>query len=74
MPHVFEVAELTRALKSVVESEFPFVWVRGQVSNLVKQINPTKQNISSMTDEMRVALWAALDGLEAGATSNAEFD
>ena len=45
----------------------------GQVSNLVKQINPTKQNISSMTDEMRDALWAALDGLEAGATSNAEF-
>jgi exodeoxyribonuclease VII large subunit len=34
MPHVFEVTELTRALKSVVESEFPFVWVRGQVVNL----------------------------------------
>lgn len=45
----------------------------GQVSTLVKQINPVGQNISSMTDEMRVALWAALDGLEAGATSNAEF-
>ena len=45
----------------------------GQVSTLVKQINPTGQNISSMTDEMRVALWAALDGLEAGATTDAEF-
>lgn len=34
MPHVFEVGELTRAVKDVVESEFPFVWVRGQVVNL----------------------------------------
>ncbi|OLN24406.1 Exodeoxyribonuclease VII large subunit [Desulfovibrio sp. DV] len=34
MPHVFEVGELTRSLKDVVESEFPFVWVRGQVVNL----------------------------------------
>ncbi|MHC1789043.1 exodeoxyribonuclease VII large subunit [Solidesulfovibrio sp.] len=34
MPHVFEVGELTRAIKAVVESEFPFVWVRGQVVNL----------------------------------------
>jgi exodeoxyribonuclease VII large subunit len=34
MPHVFEVGELTRSLKAVVESEFPFVWVRGQVVNL----------------------------------------
>ncbi|MHC1710906.1 MAG: exodeoxyribonuclease VII large subunit [Solidesulfovibrio sp.] len=34
MPHVFEVSELTRSIKDVVESEFPFVWVRGQVINL----------------------------------------
>uniref|UniRef100_I2Q0I9 Exodeoxyribonuclease 7 large subunit n=1 Tax=Desulfovibrio sp. U5L TaxID=596152 RepID=I2Q0I9_9BACT len=34
MPHVFEVSELTRSIKDVVESEFPFVWVRGQVVNL----------------------------------------
>ncbi|MFP5258764.1 MAG: exodeoxyribonuclease VII large subunit [Acidobacteriota bacterium] len=34
MPHIFEVGELTRSLKDVVESEFPFVWVRGQVVNL----------------------------------------
>jgi len=34
MPHVFEVSELTRSVKDVVESEFPFVWVRGQVVNL----------------------------------------
>jgi exodeoxyribonuclease VII large subunit len=34
MPHVFEVSELTRSVKDVIESEFPFVWVRGQVVNL----------------------------------------
>lgn len=34
MPHVFEVGELTRSIKDVIESEFPFVWVRGQVVNL----------------------------------------
>lgn len=36
MPHIFRVAELTRALKEVVEGQFPFVWVRGQVSNLAR--------------------------------------
>ncbi|MEA5090123.1 exodeoxyribonuclease VII large subunit [Solidesulfovibrio sp.] len=34
MPHVFEVSELTRSVRDVIESEFPFVWVRGQVVNL----------------------------------------
>lgn len=34
MAHVFTVGELTRAIKQVLEGEFPFVWVRGQVSNL----------------------------------------
>jgi exodeoxyribonuclease VII large subunit len=34
MPHIFRVAELSRALKDVVEGQFPFIWVRGQVSNL----------------------------------------
>lgn len=34
MPHVFAVSELTRAVRDVVESEFPFVWVRGQVTNV----------------------------------------
>ena len=32
--HVFEVSELTRSVKDVIESEFPFVWVRGQVTNV----------------------------------------
>ena len=34
MPHVFAVSELTRSIRDVVESEFPFVWVRGQVTNV----------------------------------------
>lgn len=36
MPHIFRVGEITRALKDVVEGQFPFVWVRGQVSNLAR--------------------------------------
>lgn len=34
MPHVFSVTELTQAVKDVLEAEFPFVWVHGQVTNL----------------------------------------
>jgi len=36
MPHIFEVRDLARALKNVLEGQFPFVFVRGQVSNLSK--------------------------------------
>ncbi len=32
--HIFSVRTLTQAVKDVLEGEFPFVWVRGQVSNL----------------------------------------
>jgi len=32
--HILSVVELTRALKDVLEAEFPFIWVRGQVTNL----------------------------------------
>lgn len=34
MPHIYTVTDLTRAIKEVLESEFPFVWVQGQVGNL----------------------------------------
>lgn len=34
MSHVFSVTELTQAIKDVVELQFPFIWVRGQVSSL----------------------------------------
>lgn len=32
--HIFTVQTLTQAIKDILEGEFPFVWVRGQVSNL----------------------------------------
>lgn len=34
MSQIFTVRELTDALKKTLEGAFPFVWVRGQVSNL----------------------------------------
>ncbi|MCK9239410.1 exodeoxyribonuclease VII large subunit [Desulfocurvus sp.] len=34
MPHIFEVGELTRAVREVLESQFPFVWVRGEVGGV----------------------------------------
>jgi exodeoxyribonuclease VII large subunit len=34
MPHIFEVRELTGAVKDVLESQFPFVWVRGEVGGV----------------------------------------
>ena len=34
--HIFTVEELTQAVKEVLEAQFPFVWVRGQVSNLAR--------------------------------------
>lgn len=34
MPEIYTVRALSGALKGLVESGFPFVWVRGQVSNL----------------------------------------
>lgn len=34
MAHIFSVRELTQAIKATLEGEFPFVWVRGQISNL----------------------------------------
>ena len=36
MTRVFSIQELTQAVKEVLESEFPFVWVRGQVSNIAR--------------------------------------
>ncbi|NJB69383.1 exodeoxyribonuclease VII large subunit [Desulfobaculum xiamenense] len=36
MPHIFGVSELTFAVRDVLESQFPFVWVRGQVGNLTR--------------------------------------
>ncbi|MEF2144073.1 MAG: exodeoxyribonuclease VII large subunit [Desulfovibrionaceae bacterium] len=34
MPTILTVGELTRAVKDVLETEFPILWVRGQVANV----------------------------------------
>ena len=36
MSAILSVSELTRAVKDLLEAEFPFVWVRGQVTNLAR--------------------------------------
>ncbi len=36
MSAIFSVSELTRSVKNLLEAEFPFVWVRGQVTNLAR--------------------------------------
>ncbi|NDV20788.1 exodeoxyribonuclease VII large subunit [Pseudodesulfovibrio sp. JC047] len=34
MSNILSVSELTKSVKALLEAEFPFVWVRGQVTNL----------------------------------------
>lgn len=34
MPNILSVTEATRAVKDVLEAEFPFLWVRGEVSGV----------------------------------------
>lgn len=36
MSNILSVSELTRYVKDLLEAEFPFVWVRGQVTNLAR--------------------------------------
>ncbi len=36
LSNILTVSELTRSVKALLEAEFPFVWVRGQVSNLAR--------------------------------------
>jgi len=36
---IFTVSELTRSVKNLLEAEFPFVWVRGQVTNLARPVS-----------------------------------
>lgn len=47
--HIFSVRTLTQAIKDVLEGEFPFVWVRGQVSNLSRP--PSGHVYFSLKDE-----------------------
>lgn len=36
MPRIFSVSELTRGVKELLESEFPFVWIKGQVGTVAR--------------------------------------
>jgi exodeoxyribonuclease VII large subunit len=36
LSNILTVSELTQSVKALLEAEFPFVWVRGQVSNLAR--------------------------------------
>jgi exodeoxyribonuclease VII large subunit len=36
MSAILTVSELTRSVKNLLEAEFPFVWVRGQVTNVAR--------------------------------------
>ena len=32
-PHIYTVSELTEDIRQILEEEFPFIWVEGEVSN-----------------------------------------
>ncbi|WP_243363380.1 exodeoxyribonuclease VII large subunit [Fundidesulfovibrio terrae] len=68
MQHIFRVGEITRALKDVVEGQFPFVWVRGQVSNLAR---PASGHVYfSLKDEEAVLNVVWFKGSQSGVTLN----
>ncbi|MFP5221311.1 MAG: exodeoxyribonuclease VII large subunit [Acidobacteriota bacterium] len=68
MPHIFRVGEITRALKDVVEGQFPFVQVRGQVSNLAR---PASGHVYfSLKDEEALLNVVWFKGSQCGVTLN----
>jgi len=68
VPHIFRVGEITRALKDVVEGQFPFVWVQGQVSNLSR---PASGHVYfSLKDEAALLNVVWFKGCQAGAELN----
>ena len=69
MQHIFRVGEITRALTDVIEGQFPFVWVRGQVSNLAR---PTSGHVYfSLKDEDAVLSVVWFKGSQNGLSLNA---
>lgn len=70
MAHIFRVSELTCALKGVIEGQFPFVLVQGQVSNLAR---PASGHVYfSLKDEAALlnAVW--FKGCQGGVSLNAK--
>jgi len=69
MAHIFRVGELTRAVKEVLEAEFPLVFVRGQVSNLSR---PSSGHIYFTLKDPEAALAAVwFRGAHGGAATEA---
>ncbi|NDY55134.1 exodeoxyribonuclease VII large subunit [Desulfovibrio sulfodismutans] len=69
MAHIFRVGELTRAVKEVLEAEFPLVFVRGQISNLSR---PSSGHIYFTLKDPEAALAAVwFRGAHGGATTGA---
>ena len=67
-PHIFRISEITRALKDVVEGQFPFVWVQGQVSNLSR---PASGHVYfSLKDEEALLNVVWFKGCQAGEQLN----
>ncbi len=50
MPRILSVRELTGAVRDILRTEFPFVWVRGEVSNF-RQIASSGHIYFSLKDE-----------------------
>lgn len=69
MAHIFRVGELTRAIREVVEAEFPFVFVRGQISNLSR---PSSGHIYFTLKDAEAALAAVwFKGARGGSVTEA---
>lgn len=62
-PHVFSVSELTRTVRSVLETEVGVVWVEGEVSNYRKQ--PSGHQYFTLKDAQSQlpCVWFARGGL-----------
>ena len=55
---ILSVAELTSRIKSVIESGFPFVWIRGEVSNLrVPASGHLYFTLKDDKSELRSVMW-----------------
>lgn len=57
MSQIFTVRELTDALKKTLEGAFPFVWVRGQVSNLSRPASGHMYFSLKDTDAVLNCVW-----------------
>ena len=48
-PHILKVSELTQQIKNILEGNFPFVWVEGEISNMT--LHSTGHYFFTLKDE-----------------------